>query len=172
MLQGRFLNSSNKVFTGRVSPFTGRGSNHQLPVWHIVESVRVACFGGNVFIMIMSHHDAWARRPAMHWQSEPTPPGRPLARSRVRPGPARASHWHGPLPSLPGWQAVQPPGQAGRARGLTEPARLRRSLSLRLAVTSLSGCHGVARGPGPGSSRTQAPTVTVTRTRGRLRLQS
>ena len=85
-------------------------------------------------------------------------------------GPTRASHcqWHGPLPSLPGWQAVQPPGQAGRARGLTEPARLRRSLSLRLAVTSLSGCHGVARGPGPGSSRrTQAPTVTVTRTRGR-----
>ena len=136
--------------------------------------MRVACFGGNVFIMIMSHHDAWARRPAMHWQSGPTPPGRPLARSRVRPDPgeslpvARSSS----QPARPQWQAVQPPGQAGRARGLTEPARLRRSLSLRLAVTSLSGCHGVARGPGPGSSRTQAPTVTVTRTRGRLRLQS
>ena len=86
--------------------------------------------------MIMSHHDAWARRPAMHWQTVAVRADSGRWHG-PESGPARASHWHGPLPclALPGWQAVQPPGQAGRARGLTEPARLRLSLSLRLAVT-------------------------------------
>ena len=90
--------------------------------------------GGNVFIMIMSHHDAWARRPAMHWQSGPTPAAGTVP-SPARPGRVTGTVIFPACLALPGWQAVQPPGQAGRARGLTEPARLRRSLSLRLAVT-------------------------------------